>query len=168
MNYCHLTYIISIDFNYSVHLIAVIHLLSSWSINLLTTSSTIAVEIPVHRGLFQIQDIYICVMPILALSSHHQWVLQQAGRQADEIQVDLNFLNSLQGNYLDFKLLNISTMLLQCYQCISVGYSQVKLILKGGRHGKIYSEFICVNIQLGGTKAHDTIFKILEFVKVVK
>ena len=65
INYCHLTYTISTNFNYSVHLIAVIHLLSSWSIYLLTISPTIAVEIGNYnylctewKGLFWIQDYY--------------------------------------------------------------------------------------------------------------
>ena len=40
--------------------------------------------------------------------------------------------------------------------------------LKGGGHGKIYSEFIVQIFSLGGIKTHDTIFKFLEFVKMVK
>ena len=40
--------------------------------------------------------------------------------------------------------------------------------LKGGGHGKFYSEFIVYIFSLGSLKTHDTIFKFLEFVKVVK
>ena len=63
-------------------------------------------------------------------------------RVVDEIQVNFNILHRL--HYLDFTSFNISAMLLLCQQCISVGFSQVKLILRHVlRHKNLDDIFSC-------------------------
>ena len=43
---------------------------------------------------------------------------------------------------------------------VKTGAISLATSLKGGGHGKIYSEFIMQIFSLGGIKTHDTIFKI--------
>ena len=58
-----------------------------------------------------------------------------AGREADKIQVDFKTLKFSAGSTIQiFVLFNITAMLLHRYNCISVGFCHVKLILRCGKN----------------------------------
>ena len=60
-----------------------------------------------------------------------------AGREADKIQVDFKTSKFSAGSSIQiFVLLNITAMLLHRYNCISVGFCHVKLILRCVLKGK--------------------------------
>ena len=64
-------------------------------------------------------------------SIYCQWVLWQADRQANKIQVGLKIFKILyRVNYLSFYYFKITAVLLQYQNCISVGFCQVKLGLR--------------------------------------
>ena len=81
------------------------------------------------------------------------------GRQTDEIQVNFKMFKMFFWLiYSDFIMFDITAMLLHCYNCISVAFCQIKLILRWVfKCEKFGCLLLCQSLLLGTNVLNDTL-----------